>query len=135
MTDNKLTEVFRPSVTCLTWTRRSAQNTTQQLFAYFGNCEIQPMKPSLPSSLIKIGHGLPCIISARSEASQLSTSKPEYNWGETITELLSQSEPAQERRGEKNILEQTDSDLRSHTRMEIYVACLLQVTNGPSVLM
>ena len=46
------------------------QNTREELFAYCGNCEIQPMKQSLPTSLIKIGHGLPCIISARSEASR-----------------------------------------------------------------
>ena len=46
------------------------QNTSRELFAYFANCEIRPMKQSLPTSLIKIGHGLPCIISARSQLSQ-----------------------------------------------------------------
>ena len=81
-TDNKWTEILRPSVsqsnvTCWTCRLRGSpgwtvwlQNTSRELFAYFANCEIQPMKQSLPTSLIKIGHGLPCIISARSLLSQ-----------------------------------------------------------------
>ena len=72
VTDYKLTEIFRPTVACWWWwwwwwwwcvARIPGRNYLHIL----ATVKSSLASTHLPTSLIKIGHGLPCSISARSQ--------------------------------------------------------------------
>ena len=83
VTDYKLTEIFRPTVACWWWwwwwwcvARIPGRNYLHIL----ATVKSSLASTHLPTSLIKIGHGLPCSISARSQPAPPANRQDWLGW-------------------------------------------------------